>query len=72
MRDRVECRLRRKAEDIVVERTGVQVLAGHLVESRHPVGDEMLTTLVEFRYASAKGREGCWALMIATDRPREG
>ena len=60
MRHRVECRLRGEAEDVVVERTGIQALTGHLDESRHPVVDEPLTTFVEFRVGPA---EASWGLL---------
>ena len=60
MRHRVECRLCGEAEDVVVERTGIQALTGHLDESRHPVVDELLTTFVEFRVGPA---EALWGLL---------
>ena len=58
MRDCVECRLRGEAEDVVVERTSIQALTGHLGESRHPVADELLTTFVEFRVSPAEALRG--------------
>ena len=60
VRDRVECRLRGEAEDIVVERARIHALAGHLDESRHPVVDELLPAFVELEYAPA---EASWRLL---------
>jgi hypothetical protein len=60
MRYCVEGRLCGEAENVVVERTGIQALTGHLDESRHPVVDEMLTTFVEFRVSPA---EASWGLL---------
>jgi hypothetical protein len=60
MRHCVEGRLCGEPEDVVVERTGIQGLTGHLGEPRHPVVDEPLTTFVEFRVSPA---EALWGLL---------
>ena len=53
MPPRVEGRLCGEPENVVVERTGIQALAGHLGEAGHPVADELLTTCVEIRVRPA-------------------
>ena len=67
MGHRVERRLRGEAEDVVVERTRLQLPTGHLDESRHPVVDELLATFVESGVGApeagrlAGGGLGLWA-----------
>jgi hypothetical protein len=71
MRHCVECRLGGEAEDVVVERTSIDALTGHLDESGHPIIDEVLTAFVEFGVGAAEALRRLLGNIDPTDQCAE-